>query len=74
MSTDRTTAPTEQDEDAYEDAWYRALKAKASRRFADPMDEKADLPAAPVPPAPATPAAPSGAPARTERRPGPGSR
>jgi hypothetical protein len=54
MSTDRYRAPTEPDEDAYEDAWYRALKAKASRRFADPKDDTADAPPAPTfPPAPA---------------------
>ena len=28
MSTDRYRPPPEPDEDAYEDAWYRALKAK----------------------------------------------
>jgi hypothetical protein len=53
MSTDRYGAPTKPDEDAYEDAWYRALKAKASRRFADPKDDTADVSAAPAfPPAP----------------------
>ena len=53
MSTDRDRAPTEPDKDAYEDAWYRALKAKASRRFADPKDDTTDAPPAPVlPPAP----------------------
>jgi hypothetical protein len=53
MSTDRDRAPTEPDKDAYEDAWYRALKAKASRRFADPKDDTPDAPPAPVlPPAP----------------------
>ena len=52
MPTDRDRAPTEPDKDAYEDAWYRALKAKASRRFADPKDDT-DAPPAPVlPPAP----------------------
>jgi hypothetical protein len=53
MSTDRYRAPTVPDQDAYEDAWYRALKAKASRRFADSKDDKTDVPPAPVfPPAP----------------------
>jgi hypothetical protein len=53
MSTDRDRAPTEPDKDAYEDAWYRALKAKSSRRFASPKDDTTDLPPAPVlPPAP----------------------
>jgi len=36
MPTDRYRPPPEPDEDAYEDAWYRALKAKAARRFIDP--------------------------------------
>jgi hypothetical protein len=54
MSTDRHRAPTEPDKDAYEDAWYRALKAKASRRTADPSDDTTDAPQAPVfPPPPA---------------------
>jgi hypothetical protein len=54
MSTDRYRAPTEPDEDAYEDAWYRALKAKASRRFGDATDDTTDAPPAPTfPPAPA---------------------
>jgi hypothetical protein len=54
MSTDRHRAPTEPDKDAYEDAWYRALKAKASRRIADAKDEMTDAPQAPVfPPPPA---------------------
>ncbi|HKN80449.1 MAG TPA: hypothetical protein VJZ98_03830 [Actinomycetota bacterium] len=48
MSTDRYRAPTEPDQDAYEDAWYRALKAKASRRSADPKDDTTDDPQAPV--------------------------
>ena len=54
MSTDRTKPQTEPDQDAYEDAQYRALKAKASNRFADPKDDTTD---APQPPAsPSTPA------------------
>ena len=53
MSGDSRWSQTERDEDAYEDAWYRALKAKASRRFADPKDDTTDAPPAPVlPPAP----------------------
>jgi hypothetical protein len=52
MSTDRKKAPTEPDEDAYEDAWYRALKAKASRR-SDRKHDTTNAPQAPVlPPAP----------------------
>ena len=52
MSTDRKKAPTEPDEDAYEDAWYRALKAKASRR-SDRKDDATKAPPPPVlPPAP----------------------
>ena len=64
MSADRYSAPTEQDEDAYEDAWYRALKAKASRRFADPKDDKTDAPTTPTPSTPSTPSTP---PPRNER-------
>ena len=53
MPTDRWTAPAEADEDAYEDAWYRALKAKASQRFAAPEKDTTDAsPAAPEPPTP----------------------
>jgi len=52
MSTDRPKAPTEPDKDAYEDAWYRALKAKASRRIADPKDDTTDAPKVPVLPPP----------------------
>jgi hypothetical protein len=53
MSTDRYRAPTEPDQDAYEDAWYRALKAEASRRSADSNDDTTDVPSAPLfPPAP----------------------
>ncbi len=48
MSIDRYRAPTEPDKDAYEDAWYRALKAKASRRSADSKDDTTDVPPAPV--------------------------
>ena len=50
MSTDRYRPPPEPDEDAYEDAWYRALKAKASNRFADREDEATD-----ASPGPSTP-------------------
>ncbi len=54
MPTDRDRAPTEPDKDAYEDAWYRALKAKAARRFADPKDDTTDAQPAPVLPPPPT--------------------
>lgn len=50
MSTDRYRAPTEPNEDAYEDAWYRALKAKSSRRSTDPKDDTTDAPQAPASP------------------------
>ena len=51
MSSDRYRIPAEPDQDAYEDAWYRALKAKASRRFRDPDEDKAEgPPAEPTPP------------------------
>jgi hypothetical protein len=53
MSTDRHGTPTESDQDAYEDAWYRALKAKSSHRSEDPKDDSTDAPQAPsLPPAP----------------------
>jgi hypothetical protein len=39
MSGDSRWSQTERDEDAYEDAWYRALKAKAEHRFPDPGEE-----------------------------------
>jgi hypothetical protein len=53
MPTDRYGAPTESDQDAYEDAWYRALKAKATHRSDDPKDDTTDAPQAPsLPPAP----------------------
>ena len=52
MSTDRW-APSEPDQDAYEDAWYRALKAKAARRFRDPVEDAAETP--PSEPAPKNP-------------------
>ncbi len=52
MSTHHHRAPTEPDEDAYEDAWYRALKAKAQRRSADPKDDTTDAPQAPAFPPP----------------------
>jgi hypothetical protein len=53
MPTDRYGAPTETDQDAYEDAWYRALKAKATHRSDDPKDDATDGPQAPLlPPAP----------------------
>ena len=62
MSTDRYKAPTDPDEDAYEDAWYRALKAKSSKRSTDPKDDRTDAPPAPdLPPAPASPSCWSGA-------------
>jgi hypothetical protein len=46
MASDRFRMPPEPDEDAYEDAWYRALKAKAARRFVDPREEQVE----PLPP------------------------
>ncbi len=49
MSTDRYRAPSEPEQDAYEDAWYRALKAKAARRFRDPVEDAAEV----LPPEPA---------------------
>jgi hypothetical protein len=53
MSTDRYKAPREPDRDAYEDAWYRALKAKATRRSGEPKDDTTDAPPAQAfPPAP----------------------
>jgi hypothetical protein len=48
MSADSRWSQTERDEDAYEDAWYRALKAKAEHRFPDPEQERGDA----VPPPP----------------------
>ena len=51
MSTDRKRTPTEPDDDAYEDAWYRALKAKASRR-SDRKDDTTEAPPPVLPPAP----------------------
>ena len=48
MSADGRWSQTERDEDAYEDAWYRALKAKSDQRFPDPEQERAE--AAPQPP------------------------
>ena len=42
MSADSRWSQTERDEDAYEDAWYRALKAKAEHRFPDPGEERAE--------------------------------
>lgn len=54
MSTDRKGPRTEPDKDAYEDAWYRALKAKASRRPTDPKDDTTEGPQAPVFPPPPT--------------------
>jgi hypothetical protein len=44
MPTERYRPLPEPDEDAYEDAWYRALKAKASNRFADRKDDTTDAP------------------------------
>jgi len=50
MSADSRWSQTERDEDAYEDAWYRALKAKAEHRFPDPGEERAEaVPEAPPP-------------------------
>ena len=50
MADDGRWTRTEQDEDAYEDAWYRALKAKAEHRFPDPVEDAKDaFPAAPTP-------------------------
>ena len=40
MSGDSRRSQTERDEEAYEDAWYRALKAKAEKRFPDPGDKR----------------------------------
>ena len=52
MPTERYRPPSEPDEDAYEDAWYRALKAKASNRFADRKDDTTDAPPGTSPSAP----------------------
>jgi len=52
MSTGRYRPPPEPEEDAYEDAWYRALKAKASNRFADPKDDTSYAPPGTSPSAP----------------------
>ena len=43
MSVDSRWSQTERDEDAYEDAWYRALKAKAEHRFPDPGEERPEV-------------------------------
>ena len=51
MSADGRWSQTERDEDAYEDAWYRALKAKSDHRFPDPEQERAEA----VPPPPDRP-------------------
>jgi len=48
MSADSRWSQTERDEDAYEDAWYRALKAKSEHRFPDPEQEPVDT----APPSP----------------------
>jgi hypothetical protein len=48
MSADSRWSQTERDEDAYEDAWYRALKAKSEHRFPDPEQEHVDT----APPSP----------------------
>jgi hypothetical protein len=40
MSGDSRRSQTERDEEAYEDAWYRALKAKAEDRFPDLGEER----------------------------------
>jgi hypothetical protein len=49
MSGDSRWSQTERDEDAYEDAWYRALKAKAEHRFPDPGEDHPEA-ATPAPP------------------------
>ena len=49
MSGDSRWSQTERDEDAYEDAWYRALKAKAEHRFPDPRETPSEE-ATPAPP------------------------
>jgi hypothetical protein len=49
MSGDSRWSQTERDEDAYEDAWYRALKAKSEHRFPDPGEERTEA-ATPPPP------------------------
>jgi hypothetical protein len=46
----------ERDEHAYEDAWYRALKAKAEQRTDERREENAEPPAPPASPAENTPA------------------
>ena len=48
MSGESRWSQPERDEDAYEDAWYRALKAKAEHRFPDPGEEPAEA-ATPAP-------------------------
>ena len=40
MSGGSRRSQTERDEEAYQDAWYRALKAKAEDRFPDPGEER----------------------------------
>jgi hypothetical protein len=40
MSGESRRSQTERDEEAYQDAWYRALKAKAEDRFPDPGEER----------------------------------
>jgi hypothetical protein len=45
--SDSRWSQTERDEDAYEDAWYRALKAKSEHRFPDPEQERAEAPPPP---------------------------
>lgn len=52
MPTERYRPLPGPDEDAYEDAWYRALKAKASNRFADRKDDTTDAPPGTSPSAP----------------------
>ena len=49
MSGEDRWSQTERDEDAYEDAWYRALKAKAEHRIPDPGEEHTEA-ATPAPP------------------------
>jgi hypothetical protein len=53
---EREHHPFERDEHAYEDAWYRALKAKAEQRTDERGEENAESPAPPAPPAEETPA------------------
>ena len=49
MSLIDTGPPTEPDQDAYEDAWDRAPKAEASRRFRDPLEDATEARREPTP-------------------------